>query len=1011
LRELLIEKWFPVHEASIESGRERAGANMMPPLNYLHLWWARRPQGAARIAAVLAALPSDAYNPEDYRKLLYAMGLRGDPVKAVEGRGDGKRSFGYPVFEGVNPTPASYMIKAKEFWDRLPAGADYMAGGGSIPFEMSRTGYGSVVAGDLNPVAYVIMKAGLEYPGRYGERLALDVERYGKLVLSQLRERVAQYYPKYAGVQPTNYIWVKTFRCPECGYETPAIKQTIIDRVNNVALYPRVENDKVSLHIVKVSDAGNGKLRVTEGPYRGEEFDGRGYVQRGVLECPLHRHTVGGDEVKRQYREAIAAREAEGFHGSHPAILAAAVFKGGEFAEPTPEMVEGYKQAERDLKERWNQYLEEDLIPIELHEKGESDRVVEYGIYNYIRMFNARQLIAHAELVRLIREARVRVADDEKRKGRSPEEAEEYGNAIATYLTLALGKTLDYNSIITSWDIAQGSINHTFDTHAFAWTWDHAEGDMMNDRTGYSWCIKNTLKALKGIVKRKPGLINVTVGDAASPHLVPEGSFDVIITDPPYYGNVQYAEISDYFYVWFKRSLRDAYPNAFNAVEAPKQEEAVANRVRHGGSKLADSSYEAKMTQIFTAMNQALVPDGAFVLWFAHKAGAAWSSTINALLNSGFTITALWGVRAEMERSLHITGKASLKTNILMVCRKREGGGGFLQDALHKLEGTLEPRLEELESYGIAGPDFVMGAQAEALRIASQSWPLRDPEGKLTGQEMLEYVVDQATGLAASYLTRKIAPQIVGVDAPTKFYVLARHLYGDSVPYDDARRLALACTGATGTGDPVIDVAVTTGLGELASVTVSGERDKVLELTPPWTRVRKGSLNPTDKSPIIDWIHQAIATLEEGGSINKAAEHLAHAGGAACDVLKALYEVLPDNVTEEKRTVKNMEKEHVQTLLLTVCQEGLHLQARRRLDQEQAQRRMTEYAEAKPDPKKYDPIIDAFLRGQNTYVKVDTPGTDSQTLHKILAERITTRNLKATVKVTLIGNTVYLEKR
>jgi putative DNA methylase len=966
------------------------------------------------VVSILAALPADAYQPEDYRKLLYAMGLRGDPIKAAENRTHGKKGFNYPVFEGVNPTPSAYMEKAKELWGRLPIGADFMAGGGSIPFEMARAGYGKVVAGEYNPVAYIILKAGLEYPAKYGERLVQDLERYGKQVLRELREHVKSYYSPHPKGQPTGYIWVKMFRCPECGCEVPALKQPVIDRVNNVALYPRVEDGNVRLRIVKVSDVGNGRLRVVEGPYRGEEFDARGYVQRGVLECPLHRHTVSGEETKRQYREHLAEREEEGFHGSHPAILAAAVFKGGEFAEPTPEMVEGYRLAEGDLKERWEEYLAEDLIPTETIPIGEkTGEPLNNGISKWYGLFNARQLIEHAELVKLIRDTRLRIAEDERRKGRSPVEAEEYGNAVAAYLTLAFGKTLNYNSILTSWDIAQGSIRDTFDTHAFAWTWDHAEAEMLNDKTGYSWCLNKVTKQLGKIVKRISGNIDVLVSDAAFPpsKIIPQYGFDVIITDPPYYGNVQYAELSDYFYVWFKRVLKDAYPEAFTAVETPKQEEAVANRVRHGGTKLSSAAYERKMKDIFTSMNRVLRDEGAFVLWFAHKAGAAWSSTINALLNSGFTITALWGVRAEMERSLHITGKASLKTNILMVCRKREGGGGFLQDALHKLEGTLEPRLEELESYGIAGPDFVMGAQAEALRIASQSWPLRDPEGKLTGQEMLEYVVDQATGLAASYLTRKIAPQIVGVDAPTKFYVLARHLYGDSVPYDDARRLALACTGATGTGDPVIDVAVTTGLGELASVTVSGGRDKVLELTPPWTRVRKGSLNPTDKSPVIDWIHQAIATLEEGGSINKAAEHLAHAGGAACDVLKALYEVLPDNVTEEKRTVKNMEKEHVQTLLLTVCQEGLHLQARRRLDQEQAQRRMTEYAEAKPDPKKYDPILDAFLRGQHTYVKVDTPDTDPQILHKILAEQITARNLKATVKVTLIGDTVYLEKR
>lgn len=914
MKELLIEKWFPVHEASIESGRERAGANMMPPLNYLHLWWARRPQGAARIAAVLASLPSDAYKPEDYGKLLYAMGLRGDPVKAIEDSGNGKRSFGYPVFESVNPIPAQYIEKARSLWGRLPVGGDYMAGGGSIPFEMARSGYGSVVAGDLNPVAYVVLRAGLEYPARYGERLAQDVERYGKQVLAQLQLLVKNYFPPHPNGQPIDYIWVKTFKCLECGCDVPALKQLIIDRVNNVALYPRVEDNKIKLHIVKVSDVGNGKLRVVEGKFKGEEFDARGYVQRGVLECPLHRHTVSGGESKRQYREHLEKREKEGYHGSHLAVLAAVVFKGGKFAEPTIEMLEAYQRAEEDLKTRWSQIIEEDLIPTEFHEKGESDRVVEYGIDTYIRMFNARQLIAHAELVRLIREVKARVAEDEKRKGRSPEEAEEYGNTITTYLTLALGKTLNYNSILTSWNIIQGAIRCTFDTHAFAWTWDHAEGDLMNDPKGfYQWAIGNVRKSLKGLIKRGAFSADVIIGDAASP-CVPAGGIDIIITDPPYYGNVQYAEISDYFYVWFKRALRDAYPDAFKTVEAPKQEEAVANRVRHGGSKLAGAHYEAKMTSVFTAMNHALVSEGAFVLWFAHKTGAAWSSTINALLNSGFTITALWGVRAERERSLHITGKASLKTNILMVCRKRTQPGGYIQDVLSNLESTIEPRLRELEGYGIDGPDFIMGAQAEALKAASQRWPLKDPEGKLKGQEMLELVIDQAVGYAVNYVTRRIAPQLAGADSPTKFYILARYLYKDAAPYDDARRLALACLGTTGTGDPVKQIALDIGLGELTTESVSGERAKVLTLTDPVERFRNGRLASGPSAPIIDHIHRAIALLNEGKTPTQAAEALADAGPTALDALNALYQAIPEG---------NSERAYIQTLLITIGEEPL----------------------------------------------------------------------------------------
>lgn len=930
MKELLIERWFPVDITNIESKRERGA--QFPPLVQLHLWWARRPHTASRIVSVLAALPSNAYKPEDYGKFLYAMGLRGDPIKAIEDSGDGKKSFGYPVFEGVNPEPNLYSAEMRRLWGRLPVGADYMAGGGSIPFEMARSGFGSVYAADLNPVAVTVLRAGLDYPARFGDRLIRDVERNGSWVLGELRNKVRRYYPPHPEGQPTGYIWVKTFRCPECGCIVPALKQPIMDRVDNVALVPRLEGEEVRLRIVKVEEAGEGRLRVKEGPLRGEEYDARGYVQHGVLECPRHRHTVTGDEAKRQYRETVAAREAEGFHGSHPAVLAVAVLKGGRFVEPTPEMLMGYEAAERDLRERWGEYTTEDLIPTESIAVGEKTKEpLNNGLDKWYMLFNARQLIAHAELVRLIREARTRVTDDERRKGRSQEEAEEYGVAVATYLTFALGKTLDYNSILTSWHAGRNIIRNTFDSHAYAWTWDHGEFDVVVDKVSVEWALRNVLKSLKGIVKRKASPVIVNIGDAASPR-VPTGGLDVIITDPPYYENVQYAEISDYFHVWFKRALRGAYPDS---VETPKQEEAVANRVRHGGSKLADSYYAAKMTEIFSAMHRALVPDGVFILWFAHKSGSAWSSTITALLDSGFTITALWGVRAEMERSIHITGKAALRTNILMVCRKQAQGGGYIQDVLSSLESGLEPRLAELEGYNIVGPDFIMGAQAEALKAASQRWPLKDPEGRLTGQQMLDLAMDRAVGIAVSHVIRRISPQISGVDAATRFMLLARHLYKGSVPYDDARRLALACLGAPTGGDPVTELAVNTGLGVLTTESVSGVRAKVLTLFDPIQRYREGRLSESPTAPIIDHIHHAVALLDEGKTPTQAGEALAPAGAAACDVLNALYQILSEPTPE---------RTHIQTLLLTVCQQGLERPQPKPATQ---QPKLTDYTEEK----------------------------------------------------------------
>jgi hypothetical protein len=247
-----------------------------------------------------------------------------------------------------------------------------------------------------------------------------------------------------------------------------------------------------------------------------------------------------------------------------------------------------------------------------------------------------------------------------------------------------------------------------------------------------------------------------------------------------------------------------------------------------------------------------------------------------------------------------------------MVCRKREGAGGYIQDVLNNLESTLEPRLTDLEEYGIFGPDFIMGAQAEALKAASHLWPLQDPEEKLTAQQLLDLVLNQAVGYAVNHVTRKIAPQIVSVDAPTKFYVLSRHLYKDSVPYDDARRLALACLGVRGEGDPVNQIAIETGLGKLSSKRVSGTSVKVLTFIKPMERYRKSQLNTDERAPIIDRIHHAIALIEENKK-TQAEQTLSMAGAVSLDVLKALYQILDPSI----------EKTNIQTLLLTVSPESL----------------------------------------------------------------------------------------
>ena len=538
-KRLLVESWFPVYEVGVEVRRERAGPNVLPPMYFLHLWWARRPLIAVRFLLALSCLSEDGLTVSKNR-LLRIFGVMGDPLKSWA-----KRKFDYPVAESQNPNVYACERFMVETWGRRPTLADFMAGGGTAPFEAIRLGFKQVVAGEYNPVAYLVLKASLEYPVKYGDRIVRDVKKYGNWILRRLKERLKKYYPTWKSEQPKAYIWVRIFKCPTCGIEIPALKDLWLDRKKGYALYPEWHDSKVKFRVVKVELKRGGLAAVKEGPLRGLTFNiAKGYEVRGKLICPKG-HVMDAGKVKEYYSSYIEEREAKGYRGVHPAKLAAVVFKDRRYVEPTEDIFEAYKWAEGDLKELWDELIAEELIPLEEVPDGLKTREpIRFGANKFYRLFNARQLLTNAELVRLIREVYAELSKKDP----------EYAEAVTVYLTLAFGKLLDYNSAITSWDKSQGSINHTFDTHAYAWTWDFAESDMVEERKGgYDWALGNMLKALKGLVERVKGRrdadIRVVYGDAEYMTLdcTPEGGFDIIFMDPPYYDNVQYAELSDFF--------------------------------------------------------------------------------------------------------------------------------------------------------------------------------------------------------------------------------------------------------------------------------------------------------------------------------------------------------------------------------------------------------------------------------------------------------------------------------
>gem|GEM_PF-2044002 len=979
VKELLIEKWFPIQECNIESARERGGPNILPPLYYLHVYWTRKPQAASRIASILASLPAVKLSNEFMLRLLRSIGFKlleeGSPEVLLRTLSDEKtllkeftrehlllvlekmvrdKKFGYPQLYSASPNIEGYIRLFEKVWGRRPIGGDFMAGGGSIPFEMLRSGYSTIVAGEYNPVAYLILKAAIEYPLKYGEQLVEDVRNYARDLLNELKELIKEYYPRSSdrNKQPKNYIWVRTFKCPNCGLEVPAVSSFWLDREKGYALYPIIDGGKVKLHVVKVKilkkyrvdKREEAEVQIIEGEFKGKRFKTEGYEKGGSLKCPNEKcPIIQGDELKSQYKEHVRSREGKGYRGVHRAHLIAVQFTGRIYTEPTDEIIKAYYRAEEDLRKSWNKLVEEELIPLEEIPKGEkTTEPRRWGLTSWYQLFNARQLLVYSKTVDLIRKFYEKILFDVKEK--FGEEAEDYAKAIVTYLTIAFGKLLDYNSTLTCWHRGRGVISHLFRQHAYAWTWEFGEADMLNNETGLNWCIDNTIKALEDIVsllKDVKGEVIITCGDAVEtiPKCMPKGGFDVLFTDPPYYGSIQHGELSDFFYVWYRLILRDLYPEAFSEPLIPKEEEAVYNRVKMGKpievtdkrrkrrvdvfDELARKWYEDKLRDIFKAHYNALRDDGVFILWFAHKASEAWVKTIKALLDVGFVITAIWGVRTEMARSLHIVGRAALRTSLLIVARKLPRNPSWLPEVLNEIKRCLPSRLSELERLQVWGPDFLMAAMAEGLRVASRYWPVRDPLGKLSPDDILDKILSLSTMLATSRILRRISPELVGIDAPTKFYILARRLYGDIISYDDARRLALAVLGTTPTEDPVNLVVKRSGLCTDKTVEVEGERVKAIKLLDPWDRVRRGMVDRIKPIPLIDYIHKAISVLEAGGSITKAAAHLAPVARDAFMLLRVLNYALPDEVVIKGKLVRNREKVHVTTLLHRLSEEEL----------------------------------------------------------------------------------------
>lgn len=852
----LIEEWLPIAEIGIESLRERTPMTPFPAPNRLHVWWARRPLVASRAAILAALLPAGA----DHEKFLHVLGIHGDPVAAKKlmaniKRGDERiaNPYGYSRAFGYVPTEKEQKwIHDLVGTGVVPSILDPTAGGGSIPFEAIRVGC-NALANDLNPVAWLVLKATVEFPARYGSAL---FKRYEELSVEwgcRVKERVGPTYPKNRdeNCEDATYLWARTVTCPYCGGIVPLSPNwRLSSDGTGVRLAPRVEGQEPRVVDFEI---------VTELKEQSE-----GTVSGGNGQCPFPDcgRVIDGDEIKAQAQSGQMAEQLYAIVYKEEQITG--YRKGGN---PKTKKVRGFRaprpeddvrvQVQTTLDAKLPEWQARNIIPDEEYPANTNDdRPRQYGMPLWRDMFSPRQLYGHCTSVEVFQE----LVEECGGAGNLAE----LDKAALTYLALAMDKLLDWNSKACTWEPITFRLHHTFARHDFSVKWSFAEMAPIMTGVGFDWIISATGKALKELielcgrpeamddddlfsVKHQPAQDNsgtqpstigpphilITNGSGDNlPHIA-DASVDAVVMDPPYYDNVMYAELADFFYVWLKRTAGLFYPEQFSSYLTDKDREAVANTAKFkdftqvkgtgGAKKRATRDYQERMQSIFTECRRVLKSDGLMVLMFTHKATGAWDALAYGLLEAGFTITASWPINTEAEGSLHIKDKNAAKSTIFLVCRPREESSEeekitYWEEVEPKVIETIrggngkKGKVAEFQEYGIRGVDLYLSCFGPALQVFSEHWPMqrgramqrpepaRGAQLKLIEDEEWDpYAVRPEDALMAARRAVKdwrmeqlaTVKRQVHLDPVTEFFILAWDAFeSPEFPGDEALRLA-----------------------------------------------------------------------------------------------------------------------------------------------------------------------------------------------------------------------------
>ncbi len=937
----LIEVALPLDDINRAAAREKSIRHGHP--STLHLWWARRPLAAARAVLFAQLVDDPSGRPELFpteeeqdrererlfgilrRLVLWENTTNEEVLEAA--RAEIRESWRRTCADNTDHPRAAELFDPK----KLPAFHDPFAGGGAIPLEAQRLGL-EAHASDLNPVAVLINKAMIEIPPRFAGRppvnpeararksvagrewrgaagLAEDVRYYGKWMRDEAERRIGYLYPKaritpemvaerpdlerYEGRELTviAWLWARTVPSPN-----PAFSHVDVPLVSTFMLSTKKGKEAYVEPVVE-GDRYRFEVRVGEPPDQAAAKAGTKLGRGANFQCLVSGSPMAGDHVK-----------ATGTAGRMGARLMAVVAEGDReriYLSPTAEMEDAAGSAEHAWRPQGN-------VPARLT----GGTCVPYGLTQWGDLFTPRQLVALTTFSDLVGEALERVRrdavtadlpDDEASIHIGGGTARTYGEAVAGYLGLSVSRFADRNNALCTWDTGPAGVRSStggsartaslrglFSRQAIAMAWDYGEANPFSaSGGGYASALAWGQPAVQSLTGTERG--RTSLADAMS---LAGADRRLVSTDPPYYDNVAYADLSDFFYVWLRRSLKSVFPDLFATVAVPKAQELVAAPYRHGGrreaelffltgmsraiSRLSEQSHPVFPTTIYYAFKQSERKDGAGV------SSTGWETFLDAVSKSGFSVTGTWPMRTELANRMIGAGANALASSIVLACRKRRENApsttrrGFLS-ALHT---ELPGAIARLQAENIAPVDLAQAAIGPGMAIFTRySRVLEADDSPMT--------VRMALALINAELDQILSAQDADYDPWTRFAITWFETKGmEPSPYGDAETLATARGVA-------VEGVVHAGILEATAGKVRLLRRD--ELAPDW------SPETDDRVTVWECAQHVARRHEDGGEMSAAAlvARLGDRAAAAHALAYRLYGICDRKKLAEEALVWN----------------------------------------------------------------------------------------------------------